>query len=53
VILWLVDIAKRLEVGYLVRGLRNGKDLEYEADLAFYNHYLASEIETAFFIELS
>ena len=33
----VVDIAKRLEVGYLVRGLRNGKDLEYEADLAFYN----------------
>ena len=31
----VVDIAKRLEVGYLVRGLRNGKDLEYEADLAF------------------
>lgn len=46
----VVDIAKRLEVGYLVRGLRNGKDLEYEADLAFYNHYLASEIENVFLL---
>lgn len=46
----VVDIAKRLEVGYLVRGIRNGKDLEYEADLAFYNHYLASEIESVFLL---
>lgn len=46
----VVDIAKRLEVGYLVRGLRNGKDLEYEADLAFYNHYLALEIESVFLL---
>lgn len=48
----VVDIAKRLEVGYLVRGIRNGKDLEYEADLAFYNHYLASEIESVFYCAL-
>ena len=37
-----VDVAKELNVGYLVRGIRNAKDLDYEADLAFYNRYLAS-----------
>lgn len=46
----VVDIAKRLEVGYLVRGLRNGKDLDYEADLAFYNHKLAADIESVFLL---
>ena len=46
----VVDIAKRLEVSYLVRGLRDSKDLEYEADLAFYNHYLATDIESLFLL---
>ncbi len=45
-----VDIARRLEVGYLVRGIRNSKDLDYEADLAFYNHHLATEIESVFLL---
>ena len=45
-----VAIAKRLGVGYLVRGIRNAKDLEYEADLAFYNHHLAAEIESVFLL---
>lgn len=45
-----VDIARRLEVGHLVRGIRNSKDLDYEADLAFYNHHLATEIESVFLL---
>lgn len=45
-----VDIARRLEVGYLLRGIRNSKDLDYEADLAFYNHHLATEIESVFLL---
>ena len=45
-----VDVAKELNVGYLVRGIRNAKDLDYEADLAFYNRYLASDIESVFLL---
>lgn len=41
-----VDCARELGVTHLVRGLRNAADLEYEAGLAFYNNYLAEELET-------
>ena len=45
-----VEVAKTLGVTHLVRGLRNAKDLEYEASLAFYNQYLVDEIETLFLL---
>ena len=45
-----VDIARRLEVNYLLRGLRNVADLDYETNLAFYNGHLATEIETVLFL---
>lgn len=45
-----VDFARELGVTHLVRGLRNATDLEYESGLAFYNSYLAEELETIFLL---
>lgn len=45
-----VDIARQHGVTHLVRGLRNAQDLEYEANLAFFNSQLAQEIETVFLL---
>ena len=44
----VVDVARKLGVHVLVRGLRNVADLEYEASFDFYNHQLAGEIETVY-----
>ena len=44
----VVDVAKRLGATCLVRGLRNAADLQYEASFDYYNHQLASEIETIY-----
>ena len=40
----VVDVARRLGVHVLVRGLRNAGDLQYEASFDFYNHQLAGEL---------
>ncbi|MFS1664432.1 pantetheine-phosphate adenylyltransferase [Streptococcus sp. zg-JUN1979] len=45
-----VTLARQVGVTHLVRSLRNAKDLDYEADLAFYNHHLAQELETVFLL---
>ncbi|MEX2784576.1 pantetheine-phosphate adenylyltransferase [Streptococcus sp. H49] len=45
-----VDIAGQIGVTHLVRGLRNGRDLEYESELAFFNSHLAETIDTVFFL---
>lgn len=44
----VVDVARKLGVEVLVRGLRNATDLQYEASFDFYNHQLAEEIETVY-----
>ena len=44
----VVDVARKLSVHVLVRGLRNAADLQYEASFDFYNHQLAGEIETVY-----
>ena len=44
----VVDVARKLGVHVLVRGLRNAADLQYEASFDFYNHQLAGEIETIY-----
>ena len=44
----VVDVARRLGADVLVRGLRNATDLQYEASFDFYNHQLASELETIY-----
>ena len=45
-----VDVARRLGVTHLVRGLRSSKDLDYEAELAFFNHHLDDSIESVFLL---
>ena len=44
----VVDLAKKLGVKVLVRGLRNAADLQYEASFDYYNHRLATEIDTIY-----
>ena len=44
----VVDIAKRLGATFLVRGLRNSTDLQYEASFDYYNHQLSPGIETIY-----
>lgn len=46
----VVDVARAHGVTHLVRGLRNGQDLEYEASFDFYNRALAPEIETVYLL---
>lgn len=45
-----VEVARRLGVTHLVRGLRNGLDLEYESSIDFYNRRLAPELETIYLL---
>lgn len=45
-----VEVADHHQVTYLVRGLRNSYDLEYEASLDFFNHRLAPEVETIYLL---
>ena len=44
----IVDIAKEKEAQFLIRGLRNGTDYEYEENLAIVNSKIAG-IETIYF----
>ena len=44
----VVDVARKLGVQVLVRGLRNAADLQYEASFDFYNHQLAGKMETIY-----
>ena len=43
-----VDVARDLGVTYLVRGLRNATDFDYEANMDYFNKGLAPEIETVY-----
>ncbi|MGT2911635.1 pantetheine-phosphate adenylyltransferase [Streptococcus cameli] len=45
-----VDVARHYGVTHMVRGLRNGHDLEYEASLDYFNHRLAPEVETIYLL---
>ncbi|MGX7148630.1 pantetheine-phosphate adenylyltransferase [Enterococcus ureasiticus] len=45
-----VDSAARLGANFLIRGIRNVKDYEYEKDIATMNHHLAPELETVFLL---
>ena len=44
-----VDLCRQLEVSYIVRGIRNVSDFEFERSLAFANQKLYPELETVFF----
>lgn len=47
-----VESAKSLGANFLIRGIRNVKDYEYEKDIAKMNQHLAPEIETVFLLSL-
>jgi len=44
----LVDYARRIEAGVLVRGLRAVSDFEYEFQMTMMNRHLCPEVETVF-----
>ena len=44
-----VDFAKEVEAGFIIRGLRDSKDFEYERSIAHMNEVI-SGIETVFFL---
>ncbi len=44
------DYAKKINAFYLVRGLRNGSDFDYEKTISQVNHTLTPNLETIFFI---
>ncbi|HEL2402082.1 TPA: pantetheine-phosphate adenylyltransferase [Streptococcus suis] len=44
----VVDVARERRVSHIVRGLRNGIDLEYEANFDYFNRQLAPELETVY-----
>ncbi|MEX2594422.1 MAG: pantetheine-phosphate adenylyltransferase [Anditalea sp.] len=43
-------LAKKYEAGFLIRGLRNTTDFEYENRISQMNRYLNEELETVFLI---
>lgn len=45
-----VEIAQDLGAGFLIRGIRNMKDYEYEKDIARLNQDLMPNVETVFFL---
>lgn len=45
-----VNFCKELEADFILRGLRNGADFEYEKNIAFANEMLASNIQTVFLL---
>jgi len=45
-----IRIADELQANYLVRGIRNQMDYEYEKSIAVLNKHLSSNIETIFLI---
>ncbi len=44
------DFAKRMEAGFLLRGLRNTTDFEFENGISQVNRYLVENLETVFLI---
>jgi len=44
----LVDAAKKLDAGIVLRGLRAVSDFDYEFQMAHMNHKLAPDVETVF-----
>ncbi|MBO0421482.1 pantetheine-phosphate adenylyltransferase [Enterococcus plantarum] len=45
-----VESAEELGANFLIRGIRNIKDYEYEKDIARMNHHLAPHLETVFLL---
>lgn len=45
-----VTYAKKIGANYLIRGIRNSKDFEYEKDIYVLNQHLDRSIETVYFL---
>ena len=45
-----VKIARKLQAKFIIRGIRNPSDFQYEADISNINHQLDPDIKTIFFI---
>ena len=45
-----VDLCKKMNAGFIIRGLRNTTDFEYESIIAEANKKLNPEVETVFFL---
>ena len=45
-----VDLMNKIGADYLMRGLRNSKDFEYERDIATMNQFLDDQVDTVFFL---
>ena len=45
-----VEFCKKMNVGFIIRGLRNTTDFEYESVIAEANKKLNPEVETVFFL---
>lgn len=43
-----VDFCKKVDAGFIIRGLRNGIDYEFESAIAQMNHELNGDVETLF-----
>ncbi|HNF71000.1 MAG TPA: pantetheine-phosphate adenylyltransferase [Chitinophagaceae bacterium] len=43
-----IELCRQQSAGFIVRGIRNNTDYEYEKTIADMNHLLAPEIETVF-----
>ncbi|MDW8682578.1 pantetheine-phosphate adenylyltransferase [Streptococcus suis] len=46
----VVDVAHERQVSHIIRGLRNGIDLEYEANFDYFNRQLAPDLESVYLI---
>lgn len=46
----LADVVKEIKPNALIRGLRNGYDLEYEANLQYWNEDLGIKCPTVYFL---
>ncbi|HFI0567340.1 TPA: pantetheine-phosphate adenylyltransferase [Streptococcus suis] len=46
----VVDVAHKRQVSHIIRGLRNGIDLEYEANFDYFNRQLAPDLETVYLL---
>jgi len=47
---FLVDLVKKTEVHAVIRGLRNGHDLQYEMNLQYTNEDLGLEVPTVYYV---
>ena len=45
-----VDFAKQVGANFLLRGLRNGQDLEYERPIALINKHMEPSMETVYLV---